>query len=325
MKKIQLVVAALGLAIGLSFAAGPSSAEVKLRIAHCCAPTHNIGITATKLAELAKAKSKGNLDVAVFPQGQLGSERELVEGVRLGVVDMAVVSTGPTPGFVKETGVLNLPYLFQSYEHADKVLDGKVGQQLLDAFTPIGIKALAFSEVGFRHLTTKRTPVAAPSDLKGLKIRTMENNVHMESFRVFGASPVPMAFGELYLAMQQGTVDGQENPLSSVWTAKYYEVQEYLILTGHFYQPTFILMNMAKFRGLSPPDQAALQSAAREAGIYARQVGRKDEAEILQKIRGTRMKVLEVDKSAFIKAAKTVYDRLKIDDRLVTAIKGEVP
>lgn len=320
--KLAAIVAAC--VVGVLAAPTQVSAQTTMRLGHCCAPDHNIGVTANKFAELVSSYTGGAIKIVVSPQGQLGGEREMMDSVRAGIVPFTVVSTGPTPGLVPVTGVLNLPYLFADYNHADRVLDGKIGQELLDAFTGFGIKALAFSEVGFRHLTTRR-PVNVPNDLKGKKIRTMENSVHMEAFRTLGAAPVPMSFGELYIAMEQGTIDGQENPLSTVLTAKFYEVQDYLALTSHFYQPTFILMSGAAFNRLSDEHKGAVTKAAREAGQYTRKFARADEANTLAKIRKTRMKVVEVDHEAFRQASNNTYSRVNIGGRgndLIAAIQA---
>jgi len=310
--------------VALVAAAHTASAQTTMRLGHCCAPTHNIGVTAEKFAELVSSYTDGAINVAVSPQGQLGGEREMLDSVRAGIVPFTVVSTGPTPGLVPISGVLNLPYLFTDYAHADRVLDGEVGQEILDAFNGVGIKALAYSEVGFRHLTTRR-PVNEPADLQGLKIRTMENSIHMEAFRTLGAAAVPMSFGELYIALEQGTIDGQENPLTSVLTAKFYEVQGYLGLTAHFYQPTFILMNGAAYNRLSDAHKEAVTKAAIEAGQYTREFARADEAATLEKIRETGMTVVEVDHEAFRQASIETYGRVNIGGRaddLITAIQA---
>lgn len=310
--------------VGALAATSTASAQTTMRLGHCCAPNHNIGITADKFAELVSSYTDGAISIAVSPQGQLGGEREMLESVRAGIVPFTVVSTGPTPGLVPVTGVLNLPYLFSDYDHADRVLDGEIGQEILEAFTGFGIKALAFSEVGFRHLTTRR-PVKDPADLQGLSIRTMENNIHMEAFRTLGAAAVPMSFGELYIALEQGVIDGQENPLTSVLTARFYEVQEYLGLTAHFYQPTFILMNGAAFNRLSDEHKDAVMRAAVEAGQYTREFARADEADTLEKIRETGMTVIEIDHEAFRQASMETYARVNIGGRgndIIAAIQA---
>ncbi len=165
-------------------------------------------------------------------RGSLGDERQVVEGLQLGTVHLTVTSTGPLGGFVPDMNVLDLPFLFRDAAHAYKVLDGEIGRGLLDKFEAVGIKGLAFWENGFRHVTTTKKPVEKPSDLKGLKIRVMENRVHQAAFRQLGADATPMAWGEVFTSLQQGLLDAQENPIPIVSTFKLYEVQKYLSLTA---------------------------------------------------------------------------------------------
>ena len=166
--------------------------------------------------------------------------------MQLGTLDLTLTSTGPLPNFVPEVAILDIPFLFRDYAHARAVLDGPIGQDLLQKFPPKDIVALAWAENGFRHMTNSKHPVNVPDDLKGLKMRTMENPIHIQAYRQFGILPTPMAFTEVFTALQQGTVDGQENPLSVITSAKLDQVQKYLTLTGHVYSPAVILMNKAQ-------------------------------------------------------------------------------
>jgi len=194
----------------------------------------------------------------------------MVEGLQLGTIDLVVTSTGPLGGFVSKMFVVDLPFLFRDREHAYKVLDGPIGRELMDAFSAKGIKGLAFWENGFRQITNNVRPIEKPEDLKGIKLRTMENKVHLAAFRAFGASPTPMAWSEVYTALQQKTIDGQENPVAIIYHQKLVEVQKYLALTRHFYSPTPLLMSLKAFNALPQDTQKIMADTALECATYER-------------------------------------------------------
>jgi tripartite ATP-independent transporter DctP family solute receptor len=223
-----------------------------------------------------------------------------VEGVQLGTLDLTLTSTGPLPNFVPDVAILDIPFLFRDYAHARAVLDGPIGAELLQKFPPKGMVALAWAENGFRHMTNSKRPVNGPDDLRGLKMRTMENPIHIEAYRQFGILPTPMAFTEVFTALQQGTVDGQENPLSVITSAKLDQVQKYLTLTGHVYSPAVILMNKAKWDALSSADKQAFADAAREAVKANRARVDEDERRAVADLRAKGMTVNEnIDKAKF--------------------------
>ena len=243
-----------------------------------------------------------------FYAGALGAERESIEGVQLGTLDLTLTSTGPIPNFVPEVAILDIPFLFRDYAQARAVLDGPIGQELLQKFPPKGIVALAWAENGFRHMTNSKRPVNGPDDLKGLKMRTMENPIHIQAYKQFGILPTPMAFTEVYTALQQGTVDGQENPLSVITAAKLDQVQKNLTLTGHVYSPALILMNKAKWDKLSAADKQAFQEAAKEAVKANRARIDEDEAKAVADLRSKGMLIVEnVDKAKFQAVLAPVY------------------
>lgn len=261
-------------------------------------------------ADLVEEKSEGELAIEIFPNGSLGGERDMVESLQVGSLDMVLTSTGPLGGFAPEINVVDLPFLFENREHAYKVLDGEIGQDLLSGLEDQSLKGLAWWENGFRHITNSQHPIEKPEDLKGLKIRTMENNVHMDSFKAMGADPTPMSFTELFTALQQGVVDGQENPVPIISTSRFYEVQDYLTLTGHFYSPAALLVSSQVFDGLSEDQQKALQEAASEGAEYEREIVAEMEDEMIADLKDQGMKIVEdVDKKAFQKATTSVYDQ----------------
>lgn len=233
----------------------------------------------------------------------------MVEGLQFGTVDLTIVSTGPLGGSVPQIGVVDLPFLFNSSEHAYKVLDGQIGQSILSQFESRGIVGLAFMENGWRHLTVSNVKVTKPEDLKGLKIRTMENRVHMDAFRAMGASPVPMVWGEVYTGLQQGIIDGQENPVPIVYTNALWEVQKYYALTGHFYTPYAFLMSKATFDKLPKDIQDVFKETALEVANYQRQLMEEDTNHQIDLLREQGMDVYEVDRSLFQEATRSVYDK----------------
>lgn len=285
----------------------PSCQSWTFKLGNATAPDHAYNVGARKYAELVAQRTGNKVKIDVYPATQLGSERDLVEGLQLGTVDLVVTSTGPVGGFVPKMFVVDLPFLFRDREHAYKVLDGPIGKGLLDAFSAKGIKGLAFWENGFRQITNNVRPIEKPENLKGIKIRTMENKIHLASFRAWGASPTPMAWGEVYTALQQKTIDAQENPIAIIYTAKIYEVQKYLALTGHFYSPSPLLMGDKAFKGLPQDIQKVMLDTAVECATFERNLLRDEEAKQLAELKAKRMQVTTPNKKPFQDAAASVY------------------
>ncbi len=214
-----------------------SAAEFDLIEAHTTPAEHPYTARWSATPSWWRSAPRAASTIKVHHSRQLGDERQVVEGLQLGTIHLTVVSTGPLGGFVPEMNVVDLPFLFRDTEHAYKVLDGEIGQSLLKKFDAVGIKGLAYWENGFRQITTTKKPVQQPGDMKGLKIRVMENKIHQAAFRQVGADATPMAWGEVFTSLQQGLLDAQENPTPIVWAFKLYEVQKYLSLTNHVYSP----------------------------------------------------------------------------------------
>ncbi len=193
---------------------------------------------------LVETQTNGAIEVKAFHASKLGNEREALEGVRMGTIEMATLSSGPVPGFFDPAVVFDIPYLFSSAPAAWKVLDGEFGKKFGEAFLQkTGVRILAISENGYRHFTNNTRPVKTPADMKGLKVRTMENPAHIEMVKAMGADPTPIAFGELYMALQQKVVDGMECPVVLIHDMKFYEVQKHMSLDGHLYNPIFVFIN----------------------------------------------------------------------------------
>jgi TRAP-type transport system periplasmic protein len=285
-----------------------AAAQTAMKMNISVAQNSHYGVAIDTFAKEVEARTNGRYKVQTFYAGALGAERESVEGVQLGTLDLTMTSTGPMPNFVPEVAILDIPFLFRDYAHARAVLDGPIGQEMLQKFPPKGMVALAWGENGFRHMTNSKRPVNVPDDLKGLKMRTMENPIHIQAYKQFGILPTPMAFTEVFTALQQGTVDGQENPLSVITAAKLDQVQKNLSLTGHVYSPAVILMNKAQWDKLSATDKQAFLDAAKEAVKANRARIDDDERKAVADLRSKGMAVVEnVDKAKFQATLAPVY------------------
>ena len=292
------------LVIGLSLAAGlvaSAAAQTTMRISISIAQNSHQGIAIDTFAREVEKRTAGRYKVQPFYSGSLGGERESIEAVQLGTQELSFSSSGPVPNFVPETKILDIPFLFRDKAHARAVLDGPIGQDLLAKFDSKGFKALAWGENGIRHMTNSKRAVNAPEDLKGLKMRTMENPVHVAAYKGLGIVTTPMAFPEVFTALQQGTVDGQENPLSVIMAAKFDQVQKHLTLTGHVYSPGIFLMNKASFDKLSAADKQAFVDAAKEGTKANRARVDEDDAKGVAELRSKGMTVIEnVDRARFV-------------------------
>ena len=246
-----------------AFAAPASAQEIK--IGYALAEDSHYGAGAEAFEESLKNSLGDQFTFRHFPSSGLGGEREGLEGLQLGTVEMTIASDGTLSNFVPEVGVLGIPFLLRDKDHARAVLDGEIGDEMLAKFENAGLHALAWGEQGFRHITSNRGPIETPADLEGLKIRTMENPVHIEAFRALGAAPTPMAWPEVIGALQQGAIDGQENPLSVIVSAKLNEVQKNLTLDGHVYSSTIILVSPSLWGNLDDEQKAAFEKAADDA------------------------------------------------------------
>jgi TRAP-type transport system periplasmic protein len=305
--RISRVLVALVIAVSTTLAVH-ATAQTTMKINISVAQNSHYGVAIDTFAREVEARTNGRYKIQTFYAGALGAERESVEGVQLGTLDLTLTSTGPLPNFVPEVAILDIPFLFRDYAHARAVLDGPIGQELLQKFPPKGMVALAWGENGFRHMTNSKRPVNVPDDLKGLKMRTMENPIHIQAYKQFGILPTPMAFTEVFTALQQGTVDGQENPLSVITAAKLDQVQKNLTLTGHVYSAAVLLMNKAQWDKLSAADKQAFLDAAREAVKANRARIDDDERRAVADLKSKGMAIVEnVDKAKFQATLAPVY------------------
>ena len=303
---MQLSRIALGLSLAMGLMAG-AAAQTTMRISIAVAQNSHQGVAIDTFAKEVEKRTNGRYKIQTFYNGALGGEREAIEAVQLGTQELTFSSSGPVPNFVPEAKILDVPFLFRDKAHARAVLDGPIGQDLLGKFDAKGFKALAWAENGFRHMTNSKRDVKEPSDLKGLKMRTMENPVHIQAYKAFGIITTPMAFPEVFTALQQGTVDGQENPLPVIISAKFDQVQKHLSLTGHVYSPCIFVMNKGMFDKLSAADKQAFLEAAKEGTKANRARVDEDDAKGVTDLRAKGMTVIDnLDKAKFVAALSPV-------------------
>ncbi|MBJ7539116.1 DctP family TRAP transporter solute-binding subunit [Marinomonas transparens] len=260
-------------------------------------------------SELEK-RSNHEFEVDLKPAGALGGEREVVESLQLGIIEMTISSTGPLGNFDKDVYLFDFPYVFESYGHAHRVLDSDIGKGILNGLSDHQIKGLAWGENGFRQLTYNGSPILKPEDLKGGKIRTMENWVHLATFNALGASPIPMSWTEVFTALQQGTIDGQENPINLAVTSKLYEVQKQASMTQHLYSPAVIALSQNYWEGLNSDEKKWFQESADIASDVMRKSRAKLESEAFDELTKRGMAIHKVDIAPFVKATEEVRHSL---------------
>ena len=266
------------------------------------------GIAVTSFADEIKAKTGGRIEIRLHPGGALGGDREILEGLQIGTVDLAVPSTSVIANFVPDVQVLDIPFLFRDFDHAQAVLDGPVGQEMLAKFKGKGLQGLAFGGIGFRQLTNSRRAVNGPDDVKGLKIRTQENQIHLQVWRALGALPTPMALPEVFTALQQGVVDGQENPIGAILNNKFGQVQKYLTITNHAFTPIGFVMSPSAFAALSQDDQKLFVEAAHRAMLVCKDEVAKVEKTGIDALRQLGLQVVEkVDTAKFQDLLKPTF------------------
>ncbi|TFB24439.1 TRAP transporter substrate-binding protein [Filobacillus milosensis] len=267
-----------------------------------------------KFKELVEAET--DITVETYHSGQLGDDRSMTEALQLGTQEVTIPSTAPIANFVPEFSVFDIPFLFPSEEVADEVLAGDVAQGLLEKLEEKDLVGLAYWENGFRDLTNSVRPVETLEDFEGLKIRTMENDLHLAAFKELGANPTPMAFTELFTALQQGTVDGQENPYATIYLENFYEVQDYVSDTHHVYSPFVFLMSKQFYDGLTEEEQQVVRDAAKEAGEHQIKLNREANEKYLQSLQDEGMEFTEIsdeERQRMVEAVQPAIDEFKDD------------
>jgi TRAP-type transport system periplasmic protein len=298
----------MGFGLTLGLAATAAAQTTILKIGYATTKESHYGVGSTVFCDEIEKGTQGRYKCQQFPSSALGGEREQIEAVQLGTQDLTNTSTGPVGNFVPEVKIVDIPFLFRDYDHARKVMDGPIGQDILSKFPSKGLVALAWTENGFRHMTNSKRDIVKPADAAGLKMRTMENKVHMDGYRTFGILPTPMAFPELFGALQQGTVDGQENPIPVILSSKFAQVQKHLSLTGHVYSPALLLLSPKVWNKLNDADKKVFTEAAKKASVAQRKKVNDDENSGIAQLEKDGMKVTKVvDGNAFREALKPAY------------------
>ncbi|AXT25258.1 TRAP transporter substrate-binding protein [Ruegeria sp. AD91A] len=299
---------------GLAFAA---SAETVIKVGHGAAEAFHMHRALLKFEELVEAGSNGEIDVQIFPSSQMGPDREMIEGVQTGVLEMAIPPSSFFAGWDPAFAVIELPYMYSSKDIAFDVLDGDAGDGMLARVENQGLVGLGWLELGVRNVTNNVRPVATPADLEGVKLRTMKVPAHVATFETLGANPTPMNFGEVYSALQQGVIDGQENPLAIITSQRFYEVQKYLSTTGHVFAVYMPVISKPFFDTLSAEHQQLVRDSMAAARDYQAELVASEDAEQLEQIRAAGVEILELtaeQRQAF--ADKTESVRLQYRDEV---------
>ena len=300
-------------------AADSSAAESKEATSNTDATVIKLGTTvneqdsfqvcAEKFAELVKERTNGAYEIEIHPNGALGDERTMLESMQMGTLDMGIITSGPFVNFSSAMGVLDMPFLFANNEEAYKILDGEIGKELLGTLEDADLKGLAYAERGFRNITNSKKPITNAADVAGLKLRVMENDVYTATFKALDVNAVPMAWSDALTALQQGTIDGEENPINVIYSYKLWESQKYVTLDRHSYSTAIITMSNDLFKSLPEDVQKIFEESAQEAAEYERQWVADQEADQLQEIKDHGMEVVEnPDVDSFRAAVQSVYD-----------------
>ncbi len=295
------------LAFAFAAAAGLAAAQTELKLGHVGEPGSLIGAAADHFAELANSRLGGKYKIVTYGSSQLGGDKEMMQKLKLGTIDMVEPST--VMSSVSDMfGVFEMPYLVKSRDHMKKIEKEIFWSKIEPGAEQKGYKVLAVWENGFRQITNNAHPIVKPADLKGIKLRVPEGKWRVKMFQAYGANPSPMKFSEVFTALQTGVMDGQENPLSQIASAKFYEVQKYLSMTGHVYTPAYLVVSANKWKTLPADVRKILEASAKETQAFVYERGAKDDEELLTKMKAAGIRVNEADKDAFIAASKPVYD-----------------
>jgi TRAP-type transport system periplasmic protein len=287
-------------------------AAVSLTLGHGAAPGNPRTVAAEAFAKMVSERTGGNVTIKIAGSEQLGSDVSMLTSLRTGALDLTANSQGAASGLVPELAALGLPFLFSNTEAAMKVLSGPVGEELTKKFAGVGMIPLDWWDNGIRHTTNSKRPINAPADLKGLKIRTPADAMTVDIFQALGAATQQIAFGELYIALQQGVVDGQENPLANIHSAKLHEVNKFISLTGHKWESTPFLMSQISTRKVKPNELDIIKTAAKEAGALQRKLMTETDAKLLAEYKANpKVAVNEPDRAAFQAATVSVVDNWK--------------
>lgn len=300
------------LACGMATSAYAQFSDRTIKFTNGVNEDHPVGAGVKKMQEVLAAKTGGKLKIVAFWGGAAGGDLPATQALRAGTQEMVCTSTSPLVGIVKELGAFDLPFLFANEKEADAVLDGPAGQYFNKKLEEAGLVNLAYWENGFRNLTNSKRAVAKPEDFEGVKVRVMQNNIFLDTFKTLGTNAVPMAFGEVFTALETKTIDGQENPFVTIDTSKFYEVQKFLSITRHAYTPFLILYSKKLWDQLSAQEQAVLREAAMEGQKVQRATIRAQSDKALAGLKAKGMTVNEItpaEQKRMFDKVKPVYDK----------------
>jgi TRAP-type transport system periplasmic protein len=306
-----MVVGLVGMALILAFGVGGTQAGEKIVIKFPTVhgdPKSLFNQGAVTVGAYLTKKFPGRIEFQHYPASQLGNEREILEGLRIGTIEM---TTSGVAGIAEPLfDIIDMPFLFRDRPHVYTVLDGPIGKEILDKNRDRSLVALGYWENGWRHITNNKHPINTPADMKGLKQRVVEHKIYLATMRALGANAIPIPYGELYTSLKTGVVEGQDNPLINIWTAKFYEVQKYLTLSGHVYSNNIVFVSR-KFWDTMPADiQTGIREAVIEGAVHIRKESIKADKELVDKLKASGMLVNEIkDKGPFVEATKSVYDQ----------------
>lgn len=305
---------AMALMTLLLVSCGAQQDVMVLRVGHSLDPSHTVHKAMLKMGERLQQLSGGTMAIELYPSGQLGSERELIELLQIGSLAMTKVSASPLEGFVPTMKLFNIPYLFRDQEHFFKVLDSDIGRDILASLKPAQLLGLGYYDAGSRSFYTTKKPVVTPADLASVKIRVQESQAAMAMIRALGGNPTPISWGELYTALQQGVVDGAENNPPSFYLSRHYEVAPYYILDEHTSVPDVILISRYVWERLSDQQRAWLQQAVDESVDFQRAQWQLDTEAALTAVQEAGVKVISADKSEFQRQVSGLMNELKAGD-----------
>jgi tripartite ATP-independent transporter DctP family solute receptor len=306
-QRVRFAAAAFILGAGAMLGAGQALAQIEIKLGHVGEPGSLFQQSSDEFARLANARLAGKAKVVVYGSSQLGGDKEMLQKLKLGTLDMALPSTVMTSE-VDMFGIFELPYIVKDREHMKRIEKDVFWPSLAPLTEKKGLKVLAVWENGYRHITDNQRPIRVPADLKGIKLRVPEGKWRVKMFQDYGSNPSPMKFSELFTALQTGVMDGQENPLTQIYSAKLQEVQKYLSLSSHVYTPAYLTVGTRKFNSLPPDVQKILTDTARETQAFVYTTAAKADTDLLAKLKQAGMQVNEVDRNAFIAASKPIYE-----------------
>lgn len=287
-------------------AGGSGISERTIKIGSGATENSPVGQAMLEFKKIVEEKSGGKIKVQTFASSQLGDDKQMIDSLKAGTLEMSTPTTAPLVGTVKDFGIFDLPFTISNAEEADKVLASPVGQKLLDKLPDHGLIGLTYWEYGFRNLTNKKRPVAKVEDFAGLKIRTQQNNIHIDVFNALGANATPMAYSEVFSGLESGAIDGQENPVGAIEDNKYNEVQKYLSLTNHIYSPIALLMSKKFWDQLSDEEKKLIQDAAVQAGENEKKNVRAQAQQSITNLKNAGMEVNEFSEEEKVKAKEII-------------------